>query len=385
MIKNLTLYRIGAEMPADAEALEADLERAHFVPCAPTEPISAGFVPPRGHDHGALVEVVDGEWIIRLQTEQRLLPPSVIADRVEELAAQMEDQTGRKPSKKVRKDLKEVATHELLPQAFTRRRSMLCWIDPVAKLLVVDAASGARADEFVSLLIKTISVPMNLHLVQSAETPAACMAAWLMDGEPPAGFSIDRESELKSDDETKSVVRYQRHALDTNEVREHLMHGKRPTRLAMTWKDRLSFLLTDDLQLRKINFLDLCFEGRATPEKDEQFDADVALATGELRELIPALIEALGGEHELPILAAAEGKEVAYPAPHMPSDGDDPLYDQAVAVVREHKRASISLVQRYLKIGYNRANRLLEQMEKSGLVSAMRSDGGRVLLGGMAA
>jgi S-DNA-T family DNA segregation ATPase FtsK/SpoIIIE len=62
-------------------------------------------------------------------------------------------------------------------------------------------------------------------------------------------------------------------------------------------------------------------------------------------------------------------------------DGEaDPMYDQAVAVVIKHKRASISLVQRHLRIGYNRAARLLEQMEKSGLVSAMASNGNRELL-----
>ena len=58
----------------------------------------------------------------------------------------------------------------------------------------------------------------------------------------------------------------------------------------------------------------------------------------------------------------------------------DALYDQAVAVVLQHKRASISLVQRHLRIGYNRAARLLEQMEKSGLVSPMASNGNRDLL-----
>ena len=58
----------------------------------------------------------------------------------------------------------------------------------------------------------------------------------------------------------------------------------------------------------------------------------------------------------------------------------DPMYDQAVAIVLQHKRASISLVQRHLRIGYNRAARLLEQMEKSGLVSAMATNGNRDLL-----
>ena len=58
----------------------------------------------------------------------------------------------------------------------------------------------------------------------------------------------------------------------------------------------------------------------------------------------------------------------------------DALYDQAVAVVLQHRRASISLVQRHLRIGYNRAARRLEQMEKSGLVSAMATNGNRDLL-----
>jgi S-DNA-T family DNA segregation ATPase FtsK/SpoIIIE len=59
---------------------------------------------------------------------------------------------------------------------------------------------------------------------------------------------------------------------------------------------------------------------------------------------------------------------------------DDPMYDQAVAIVLQHRKASISLVQRHLRIGYNRAARLLEQMEQSGLVSAMSTNGNRELL-----
>ncbi len=62
-------------------------------------------------------------------------------------------------------------------------------------------------------------------------------------------------------------------------------------------------------------------------------------------------------------------------------DGEsDPMYDQAVAIVLQHRKASISLVQRHLRIGYNRAARLLEQMEKSGLVSNMSTNGNRELL-----
>jgi S-DNA-T family DNA segregation ATPase FtsK/SpoIIIE len=58
----------------------------------------------------------------------------------------------------------------------------------------------------------------------------------------------------------------------------------------------------------------------------------------------------------------------------------DPLYDQAVAIVMKTRRASISLVQRHLRIGYNRAARLIEQMERAGLVSAMQTNGNRDVL-----
>jgi S-DNA-T family DNA segregation ATPase FtsK/SpoIIIE len=58
----------------------------------------------------------------------------------------------------------------------------------------------------------------------------------------------------------------------------------------------------------------------------------------------------------------------------------DPLYDQAVEVVLKNRKASISLVQRHLKIGYNRAARLVEDMEKAGLVSAMSTNGQREIL-----
>ncbi len=74
----------------------------------------------------------------------------------------------------------------------------------------------------------------------------------------------------------------------------------------------------------------------------------------------------------------AEGGELS--GIDSPSGEADPMYDQAVAVVLKHRRASISLVQRHLRIGYNRAARLLEQMEQSGMVSAMQSNGNREIL-----
>ena len=61
-------------------------------------------------------------------------------------------------------------------------------------------------------------------------------------------------------------------------------------------------------------------------------------------------------------------------------EGQDPLYDEAVAIVTETRKASISYVQRRLKVGYNRAARMVEEMENSGVVSAVQSNGSREVL-----
>lgn len=117
------------------------------------------------------------------------------------------------------------------------------------------------------------------------------MAHWLRTQEPPFGFSIDRECELKSSDEDKSVVKYGRHPLDIAEISAHIAAGKLPTKLALTWQGRVSFVLTEDLHLKKLKFLDVVAQ-----DTDEGFDADVAIVTAELSLLIPSLIEALDGE-----------------------------------------------------------------------------------------
>jgi recombination associated protein RdgC len=163
--------------------------------------------------------------------------------------------------------------------------------------MVMDAGSQAKADELVTMLIKSFA-GLSLTLINTQMSPQSAMASWLISQESPAAFSVDRDCELKAADESKSVVRYVRHPLDTDEVKQHVEGGKLPTRLALTWEGRVSFSLTEAMHLKKITFLEGVFEGTSA-EKDEGFDADVAIATGELNKLLPDLLEALGGEMAL--------------------------------------------------------------------------------------
>ena len=179
---------------------------------------------------------------------------------------------------------------------------MWVWIDTTSRLLVLDTSSQGRADEVVTLLVEALP-GLSVSLLNTQTSPQAAMAHWLKEQEPPVGFTVDRECELKSANEEKAVVRYARHPLDIEEVQAHIDAGKLPTKLALTWDDRVSFMLTEGLQIKKVSFLDTVFEG--TKADDGGFDTDVAIATGELVKLIPDLIEALGGEAESGVASAA--------------------------------------------------------------------------------
>ena len=298
MFKNVMVYRIVSGWSATQAQLEEALESARYVECGASQEKAVGWVEPRGEAHGPLVEIVGGQWLLKLMIEVKTVPGSVVKRKVQDQLAQIEATTGRKPGKKEKREISEDARLALLPMAFTKQSSVTVWIDPKAQLLVLDCASQAKADEVMTGLIKAVD-GLAVQLVNTQTSPAAAMSTWLSTHEAPQGFSVDRECELKAADESKAVVRYTRHALDTDEVSQHIAMGKVPTRVAMTWNDRVSFVLTEALQLKKIAFLDVVFEGSpASPgdRKDDGFDADAAIATGELVQLIPDLLEALGGE-----------------------------------------------------------------------------------------
>jgi len=295
MFKNAIVYRIDQWEPPTQAEIAQRLERGRFAECAPTQPESAGWVEPRGEKHGALLESVGGQLILQLCTESRPVPAGVVKRQVEARLDQIEAETGRRPKGKAKRELKEQVVHELLPRAFTKRTTILVWIDLAARLVLIGVSSTKKADAVITRLVELFG-GLRLAPLQTALAPATAMAAWLAEKEAPRGFSIDRECELKQPDSEKAAVRYARHTLDIDEVGEHIRQGKLPTQLALTWSGRVSFVLTDTLALKRIKLLDGVLEN-AGPDgsADAGFDADVAITTGELRGLLPDLIDALGG------------------------------------------------------------------------------------------
>jgi recombination associated protein RdgC len=305
MFKAASFFRIAKDFTLPPlEALEEALQASCFTPCGATQPESSGWVAPRGNKSTVLAETVGQQLILRLCTERRPLPASAVKDAVEQRIEKYKQETGHeRVGSRIKKEIKEEVILDLLPRAFTKRSSTTLWLDPVNQFLVVDTGSLTGADKVVSQLIELLSeMPgsgpgLMARPVQTTLSAPIAMAHWLQSREAPVGFTVDRDCELKMPDDQKSTVRYSRHTLEIDEVAEHIAAGKVPTQLAMTWNERVSFVLSDAGQVKKVKLLDVVLDGAlARGKEDDGFDTDAAIVTGELSALIPDLLEALGGE-----------------------------------------------------------------------------------------
>ena len=291
--KNLHVFRLRSSADLSMETIEEQLAKMPLQPCSSALPSSLGWVAPRSE--GVLLHAVNRQWLIALGIEQKLLPSSVVKQHVKDQARLIEEKEGRRVGRRELRELQELAVQQLLPRAFVRRRTTSCWIDPVNHWLVIDAAAPAKADELLELLHKTVD-GLSIAPLKVVQSPLSAMTGWVAEGAAPAGFSIDQDMELRSAE--NAVVRYAKHPLDGEEIPKHIAAGKMVTRLGMTWGDKISFVLDDKLQVKRLSFLDILKEstdGQADNE-DERFDLDFALMSGELARLLDDLVEALGGE-----------------------------------------------------------------------------------------
>lgn len=293
--KNLQVYRLPAGWDVDITRLDAQLAGRALQGCGAMDMQSAGWLSPLGDER--FLYVSNRQILLACGAEQKLLPMAVVNQVAQERAAEISGREGRSVGRRELRELKERVTDELLPRAFVRRRVTWVWIDPVHGWLAVDAAARAKAEEVLGLLLKSAD-DLPAKLLKTQMSPGAAMTTWLSEGEAPAGFTLDRDLELRAPGDERATVRYVRHALEGEEIREHIAEGKSATRLGMTWNDRISFVLTEDLQIKRLAFLDILkeeSEGQAETD-EERFEIDFALMAGELAKLLEALVEALGGE-----------------------------------------------------------------------------------------
>ena len=297
--KNLAIYRLTETFTLSPAELEEKLQSLRFKPCGSTEEFSYGWSAPLGRSSEQLIHQANGFIMLCATKEEKVLPTSVINEMTADKIAEKEDQEARKLSKKERTELKDQIIFELLPRAFSFSKKTFAYIDPKGGWLVVDAASAKKAEELISFLRKNLG-SLPLVPVSTKEKPVSTMTQWLTQNDSPADVLIEDECELRAPEESGGIIRCKNQDLSAPEIKNHLDTGKQVIKLAISWSDRLSFIVDENLSVKRLKFLELIQDQVADTETDSaeaQFDVDFTIMSQELSTFLPRLVEIFGGEN----------------------------------------------------------------------------------------
>jgi recombination associated protein RdgC len=293
--KNITLFQLREPFTLSAEQLEEKLVQAAFRPCLSQQMLSDGWVAPLGRKAAQLVHVTDGCLLLCLQIEEKILPAVVIKDSLNEKLFALEEKEMRKVGRREKERLRDEIILDLLPRAFTRRRKTYGYIDPRSGWLVIDNAGSKGVEEFTETLRETLgTLPIAPPALQS--TPAVIMTSWLESGLLPSDIELADECDMRDGD---GVVQCKGQDLFSEEIRGHLQAGKQVTKLALSWDNRFSLVLSAELTIRRLQITDVIHEQLKDVQTDSdeaRFDAQFALMVGELRLFLPRLLDWFDGE-----------------------------------------------------------------------------------------
>lgn len=296
--KNLKIFRLSPSWRPSVDDLESFLQKKAFVEGQfSSEPLNIGWAP-FFEEEGTLVHKIENQYLVRLVVEKKLLPTSVINQFAKTKAKEIEEEQGYKVGRKQMKEIKENVAAVLRAKAFSIYRDTRAWFDLDNHWLIIDTGASSKADEVIGALAKVLE-PLPILSFMTEQSPTSCMTSWLLDGEAPAAFTVDQDTELKSMTDSRISVRYANHSPEHEELTKQITSGKTCTRLAMTWNDRVSFVLNDAGDIRRVTPLEVLAEARNPVNSDdaiEHFDAEMLLMFGELNGLLHDLIQALGGE-----------------------------------------------------------------------------------------
>lgn len=291
IFRNLTLFRLSPAAAAEIKDIETALGEHRLKPVGPLEMASHGFVSPYGEgEDKVLTQVVSPFVLVCVGSQDKLLPGSVVNDEVGKRVAKIREEEDRKVGGKERKRIKEDVLNDLLPRAFVRSSRQSFYIDTKEGWVVLDTASAKSAENAISTLRNALGSFPAVPLAPE-EGVRVLMTDWLATGQLPEDLAMGEDCELKDlADSQGATIRAKKQDLSVEEIKEHLRAGKQVTQLGLVYKERLSFVLDENLVVRRLKFLDVVMEGVEHGEDaSSEADAMLALMTLEVRELLNRL------------------------------------------------------------------------------------------------
>lgn len=291
--KNAIIYLLPDGWQLEAGFAEK-LEQAAFTPCMGLDWFSEGFVPPTPFSSDVVFTAKNSNRVC-LKHEEKVLPSATVRDLVHEKVAEIQEAEARNVWHKEKQQLKDQITDDLLPRALTQSRRTEAIFDTERGYLLVNEASDKRAEQMLIKLREALG-GLKVAMPYTRESPSSLMTEWLLQGHAEGDFELGYNVLLQGVGDVVAKVKISKKDLTTAEVIKHAQNGMQVVELELEWREQISFTLTKDFALKRIQFLDVL------QEEAEQGDDTASLTfasqiimTTALGGMLDELANLLGG------------------------------------------------------------------------------------------
>lgn len=292
--KNIQVYQLNAVKKYTENEIEEFLSNKRFSPCSEYQLTSSGWVPIFNEDpEDKLTRKVDEAFFFRFREEKKIIPNDVVKERLKEREKQHFIEHEKKPSKDEKNDYKDAIVLDMAKSAFVSSSYINGYVDFKNKLLVIDQGSTKKAEIFIGFLRESFG-SFEVNLLEPEDDPSLKMSGWVANNSVPDNFELGLSCDLKDDDGGSISVK--KHDIDTEDVQQHLEHGKKVKKLELIWFKRIQFSLTENFEIKSIKPLDTIQESindELGESKDDysKFQANMYMMINDFAEIINDLIE----------------------------------------------------------------------------------------------
>ncbi len=290
--KQVKIFTIHGDFPYTAETLSERLESLAYSPCLPSLPATQGWATPADTEDAPYIHAINPYWLLCLQTEEKILPATVIRGEVKKRIKDIEAARDAKITRREKTELTEETTQTLLPKAFSKISRTYAYIDRTNNWLVIDSSSASKIKQFIDFLQRS-APELSVKAIETKKI-APILTHWLVKQDYPTSFAINQACLLGDPNNEKRMLRCQQQNLFAPSFQNLLKDGFMANQLSITWHDNLDFMLNHEFSLTGLRYQD-----EIKSQADEavletathRLDADLLVMAGTisamLKELIP--------------------------------------------------------------------------------------------------
>ncbi len=290
--KQIQIFELPNAKSLSADKLAENLEPLAFTSCLPSFPSSIGWISPFEDDQAPLVHAINGYIMLCLQIEEKILPATVVRQELRDKIKHIEITQDRRMRQQEKLSLKDEVTLNLLPRAFSKFTRLYAYIDPKNNWLVLNTTQAKKAEQFILLFKK--SVAENIKPLELKKL-SPIITHWLKSQDYPNTFSIEKACVLQDPDQQSRIIRCQQQDLFASSIQSLIKDGCEVKQLALSWQDRVRFVLAEDFTLRSIQYEeDVLAQAKEfdSETQQQQFDADFFIMTETLNVMLKDLSSA---------------------------------------------------------------------------------------------